>query len=497
MRIAVSYFSHETCTFCPKPTTIEDFEKGGVLRGEQIFQNYRGIPSYINGFIKAAEEEGDVELVGILVAAHSWGGSSGSWLTRDCFEKYTTEIVDGLKNAGKLDGCLLAFHGAMAAEGHLKPEAEIARRVRDVVGNIPIMVTLDSHANEDHELTDAVDGVFMLKTYPHVDPEKIGMKAACCLFNTIRGDFKPKTAIRKPGVMSPSVFQGTEEYPAKNIKERAQWWENKEKDIYCVSVSLGFAYADVPDAGATVVVVTNDNQELAEFVAQDVSDYIWSLREPLNKKKLPNTKEGVAEAMKAVEVGRTPVIIADQSDRTGDGTHIFRELLTQRASNFVVATIADNQAIKEIRQKGKVGENITIDVGGYACEYSGKPVKITGLVEHLGSCEYVHNGPMLPGAKVRIGEIAVLGFGENNHLIISPTLQQLYDDAIFSSVGIDPDSLEIIIIKSRVHFKAYFKDVAGTIIVIDTPGIGFSDLTQLKYENVPREIYPVGDKWRQ
>jgi microcystin degradation protein MlrC len=200
--------------------------------------------------------------------------------------------------------------------------------------------------------------------------------------------------------------------------------------------------------------------------------------------------------MKAVEVGRTPVIIADQSDRTGDGTHILKELLMQKARNFVVATIADDVAIKEIRQRAKVGENIIIDVGGYACEGSGKPVTISGIVEHLGSCEYVHNGPMLPGAKVRIGEIAVLGFGENNHLIISQTLQQLYDDAIFSSVGIDPDSLEIIVIKSRVHFKAYFKDVAGAIIVIDTPGIGFSDLKQLKYKNVPKEIYPVGDKWR-
>jgi len=495
MRIAVSYFSHETCTFCPKPTTIEDFERGGVLRGEQIFQNYRGVPSYINGFIKAAEEE-DVELVGILVAAHSWGGSSGSWVTRDCFEKYSTEIVDGLKDAGKLDGCLLAFHGAMAVDGYLKPEAEVARRVRAAVGNIPIIVTLDSHANEDHELTDSVDGVFTLRTYPHVDPEEIGMKAAGCLFDTIRGDYKPTMAIRKPGVMSPSVFQGTDDYPVKDILERAQGWENKEKGL-CVSVLFGFAYSDVPDAGATVIVVTNDNQELAESVAQDVSDYIWSLREPLNHTKLPKTKEGVAKAMKAVEEGRVPVIIADQSDRIGDGTHILQELLTQKASNFVVATIADDVVIKKIRERAKIGENVTINVGGYSCKDSGEPVTIDGTVEYLGGCEYVHNGPMLPGAKVRIGDIAVLEFGENNHLIISQTLQQLYDDAILSSVGIDTDSLEIIVIKSRVHFKAYFKDVAGAIIVVDTPGIGFSDLRQLKYVNVPNDIYPVGDKWRK
>ena len=162
MRIAVASFSHETCTFCPKPTTVEDFEAGGVLYGRDVLESARGIPNYINGFIKAAEESPGVDLVGILSASRSRGGSSGSWLTEECFDKYSRGIAEGLRSAGKLDGVLLALHGAMAASGYMKPEAEIVRRAREAVGNVSIMVTLDLHAIEDHELVEAADAVFIL-----------------------------------------------------------------------------------------------------------------------------------------------------------------------------------------------------------------------------------------------------------------------------------------------------------------------------------------------
>jgi len=497
MRIAVASFSHETCTFCPKPTTVEDFERGGVLRGKEVLDAHRGIPSYINGFIRAAEEAGDVELVGILDASRSWGGSSGSWLTKECFDKYSYGIAEGLKRAGGLDGVLLALHGAMAAEGCLKPEAEIVRRVRAAVGGIPIIVTLDLHANEDHELTDAADGVFILKTYPHVDSEEVGMTAGRCLIRTIRGEFKPAMAIRKPGVITPSVFQGTGSHPAREIMDRARMWEGKEEDAYCVSVAFGFAYADVPDAGATVIAVTNDNREVAERIAQDVSDYIWSLREPFAGKKLPKTREGVEKAIEAAEAGRTPVVIADHSDRTGDSTHILKELIAQGARNFAVATIADARAIGEIQRKGKEGEIVTVDVGGYATKWSGTRARITGRVEYLGECEYVHSGPMSRGARVRLGTVAVLEFGDNDHVIITPTLHQVLDDAIFPAVGLSLDRLDIIAVKSRVHFRAFYDDVAGAIVEIDAPGLGPADLTQHEYRNLPSDIYPIGERWRK
>jgi len=496
IRIAVASFIHETCTFAPEQTTIEDFEKGGVYYGDKVLEENRGKQTYINGYIQHAQLDENVELIGILDASHAWGGSSKSWLTRECFDKYSYGIAEGLKKAGHLDGVLIALHGGMAVEGILKPEAEIIRRARESVGNIPIMVTLDLHANEDHELTDAADGVFIIKTYPHVDYEDAGRIATRCLIETVQGNFVPKIAIRKPGVITPSVFQGTEFSPAKDIMDRARAWEQKEKDAYCISVTFGFAFADAPDVGAAVIVVTNNNQELADKIAEDVSNFIWEIKEDFAGKKLPKTQEGVTMAIEAAEAGKTPVVVADHSDRSGDATHILDELIKQGGKNFAIATIADSNAINEIQSKAKVGEKVEVVVGGHATEYSGKPVKINGKVEFLGPCEFKYLGPMRIGITAKLGDIAVLGFGENNHVIITPTLYQVLDSAIFPAVGLRLDELDIIVLKSRVHFRAYFDDIAGSVVVIDAPGLGPADLTQLDYKNIPEDIYPIGKKWR-
>jgi len=489
MRIAVASFSHETCTLCPRPTTVDDFERGGVYYGEEVLDRIRGIPTYMNGFIKAAEEESDVELVGVLSAAKSWGGSSGSWLTRECFDKYSLGIEEGLKKAGKLDGVLLALHGGMAATGVPRPEAEIVKRVRRAVGDIPIFVTFDMHGNEDQEIVDAADGVFSIKTFPHIDSEETGVSAAKCLFETVRGSFKPTMALRKPGVISPGVFQHTGSHPMKDIIARAEKWEEKDPAARWVSSMPGFPYADVPDAGFTVIALTNDDQELAERIADDIADLVWSLRVPLASRKLPLPKEGVEKVLKLVAKGKTPVIIADHSDRTGDGTHVLEQLLKQGAKNFGISTIKDPKAVLEVMDQAEVGDTVTVKVGGY--EYlSGNPVELTGRVEFLGDGDYIKAGPMSKGSKTLLGPTAVLDLGDNNHVVISSTLHQVTDSAGFTAFGIDFDSLEIMSLKSRVHFRAFYETVAGSIVEIDSPGLGIADLTTIDYKNVPKDIYP-------
>ncbi|MHC4680396.1 MAG: M81 family metallopeptidase, partial [Planctomycetota bacterium] len=236
IRIAVATFSHETCTFAPKPTTIEDWEYFGPPTAD-IIDTFSG---YIGGFRRMCDEFGGVELIGITSPRSARGGSSGSWNTTEAFDKYTDLMAEDLKKAGHLDGLFLALHGAMAVTGIPKPEAEMVRRLRNVVGRIPITVTLDLHANEDHELSDAADAVFIIKRYPHYDTALIGERAARVMIKTIRGDYIPTMATRKPGVITPSVLQGTGVSPAMEIMERARRWECQHRDVY-VSVAFGFA----------------------------------------------------------------------------------------------------------------------------------------------------------------------------------------------------------------------------------------------------------------
>ncbi|MCJ7731036.1 MlrC C-terminal domain-containing protein, partial [Candidatus Bathyarchaeota archaeon] len=334
-------------------------------------------------------------------------------------------------------------------------------------------------------------GVFILKTYPHVDSEEIGYKAASCMIKTIRGLYKPTMSIMKPGIITPSVYQGTGESPCKEIMDRARMWEKKEPDCICVSVAFGFAYADVPDVGATIITVTNNDKELADRITKDMSDYIWSLREPFAGKKLPKTKEGVMEAIHLVEMGKTPVIIADHSDRMGDSTWLLEQLIEQGAENFCVATISDEAAINQIKDNAVVGDTLTLPVGGYSGRYAGKPVKITGKVTYLDRCRFVLTGPMSRGAKRDLGLTAVLSFGKNNHVVLTPTLHQVLDDALFPAVGLDLQKLDLVAIKSRVHFRAYFNENSGSIVVVDAPGLGAADLTQHNYKNISKGLYPL------
>lgn len=188
IRIAVASFSHETCTFCPTPTGVAEWEYyGPPQRGDEVLNH----GEYIQGFASRCNEYGGTELIGIYSPRGAKGGSSGSWITREAFEKYAQGMAEDLSNAGKIDGLFLSLHGAMAVTGIPKPEAELVRRLRKVVGDIPIVVTLDLHANEDQELSDAADAVFITKRYPHYDSRLQGERAARVLIRTIRGTYHP------------------------------------------------------------------------------------------------------------------------------------------------------------------------------------------------------------------------------------------------------------------------------------------------------------------
>ena len=251
----------------------------------------------------------------------------------------------------------------------------------------------------------------------------------------------------------------------------------------------GFPYADVPDAGFTVIALTNDNLELAQRIVDDMADLVWELREPLANRKIPKPKEGVEKVLKLVSEGKRPIVIADHSDRTGDGTHILEQLIKQGAKNFGVSTIKDPAAVEKIRNTAKTGDAVTVKVGGFE-KCSGTPVELTGRVEFLGEGDYIKSGPMGKGSKTLLGPTAVIDLGNNNHVVISSTLHQVTDSAGFTAFGIDFDSLDIISLKSRVHFRAFYEKVAGSIVEIDSPGLGPADLTSIDYKNVPRNIYP-------
>src|SRR5215469_17408625 len=169
IRIAVLHFAHETVTFLKNDTTLEDFiYKGSPAKGEALLaHDPRG---YMGGFVKLAREFDSVELVGIESPLWPRTGTGSGWITREAWDRFVGKMISELKAQGPFDGVYLCVHGAMAARGVPRPEAELARLVREVVGaKAFIAATFDLHGNEDEEFLKAADMAFTVKYFPHYD----------------------------------------------------------------------------------------------------------------------------------------------------------------------------------------------------------------------------------------------------------------------------------------------------------------------------------------
>ncbi|MFP4646235.1 MAG: M81 family metallopeptidase [Candidatus Bipolaricaulota bacterium] len=475
--IGVARFVMETTTFSPRRTGIKHWEHHGPpIKGEKVLQ----ANEYIKGFRKGSQEVGDLDLVGAYSPRRPAGGSAGGWVTEEAFSKYCSGIVDDLTSIDSLDGVYLSLHGAMAVDGVDRPEAELVTRVREAIGKLPIYVTLDLHANVDQSLSDVADAVLIVKRYPHYDKRRQGERAARLMARQLRGDFNPTMATRKPPIITPSVLQATADCPAQQIAERARRWEDRKEDVF-VSVAFGFAYADVVNAGATVMVITDDDRELAEEIAEDMSTYMWKKRRKFFEKELPNTEEAVRRGLQLVEKGKAPILLADHADRLGTSTHLLQELIDQGARRFGFATLKDKRALGILRSEAKEGDQVEIEVGKDDDPYSGDPVKISGEVEYLDQYK-------------KFDIMAVIKFGDGNRLFLTPELHQVTTPQFFDDLGIDLErDIEIIVLKSRVHFRRGFLETSlvKEAIEVEAPGLGPADLTKLDYKNAPKDLYPL------
>jgi microcystin degradation protein MlrC len=488
IRIAVLKFAHETVTFLSPDTTIDDFTyAGSPARGEALLTSEPD--SYIGGFVKLAREFDGVELVGIESPLWSKKGTGSGWITNEAYEHFVGRMIAELTAGGPFDGVYLSLHGAMGVRGVPRPEAELARRVRQAVGpDVFIVGTFDPHGNEDEEFLRHANMAFTVKYFPHYDAYLQGERAARMLVRAIRDDYAPTHVTVKVPIISPTVLQWTGASAWRDLVQRALTWEARAPDVY-VNVFFGFPWADVPDVGMTFQVLTNGQPELARRIADDMAQTAWRRREELlQSAKVHNITTGVALARDAVAAGATPVVLADHSDRSGYATWLLREIIAQDLGKTLIATIADATAIATLKAGGvKPGDAFDMEVGGLADESAGAPMRVVGTVLA------VNNGPFAQADQLWV----IVGFGRGNVLVISPYLSQVIELSTLRAIGLEPDQFDAIAIKSRVHFRRGFDDsgFAKTILLVepDEPFLGTVRLDGLPYENVDlAQYYPYG-----
>jgi len=479
-RIALAGLHMECATFLPHVTTREVFE-ADTVRGPDMIDVLAGSNTVMGGFLRALASAGAIP-VPIL---HSDGGAAGV-ADQAALTDLRQEIVAGLASlAGRIDGVLLHLHGAMVTQEELDPDAVTLDAVRKVVGaDLPVMVAMDYHANLDAASIAGATAVFGYRYSPHVDMGATGERAATCLIKTLNGEIRPSMAIDRPGLILPSIFSATSLSPLNGLVETAQKQSTPSGPYADVSLFAGFAYADVPNCGASVVAVVDGSVDDAKARGTSLSNAVDLHRDALSSPApVYDLSTGLERALRVAETSERPVVILEHADRANDSTHGLRALLQVADQARIAAPLLwDPGAVRQAMAAG-VGATVDLALGGHSAPMAGGPVTVVAKVLDLRpDFSYRGTGEMRAGSEVRLGDTALLDVGGIS-ISVTGLSRSAIDFDPFLQLGLDPGDFDIVLLRSKTHFRAAWEAYAADIIIVDTPDYGPADIHALPYKH--------------
>ncbi|MGY3588341.1 microcystin degradation protein MlrC [Bradyrhizobium sp. USDA 4341] len=481
-RIAVGGFLHETNTFAPTKATYDDFVHGGgwpsMTHGTEVLKVMRKINVGLAGFVEAAEANG-WELVPTIFAA----ASPSAHVSKDAFERIVTEMVDGIVAAGPIDAVYLDLHGAMVTEHYDDGEGETLARVRKAIGNdLPLVVSLDLHANVSPQMIEHADALIAYRTYPHVDMADTGRACARHLALMLKTGQRFAKAFRQLPFLIPISWQCTNDQPTKGIYQKLAALESDS--VPTLSFAPGFPAADFRDCGPSVFAYGRTQAD-ADAAADKVVALVESHEDDFDG-RIYSPDEGVQLAMELAKSASKPIIIADTQDNPGAGgdsdtTGMLRALVRNRAS-AATGVIYDPQSAKAAHTAG-VGSTVTLELGGKSGIPGDAPYRETFVVEQLSDGRFVAPGPYFGGRDMDMGPSACLRVGDVR-VVVGSYKAQLADQSMYRYVGIEPTAQKILVNKSSVHFRADFEPIAEKLLICAAPGAMPADTATLPWKHL-------------
>ena len=483
-RIAFGGMRHETNTFAPVPADLAEYKRAsgypGLTRGTAMFDDLAGINLSVSGFMEEALADGH-DLVPL-----SWCFAVPSApTTSEAFETITGWLVEDLRAAGRLDALYVDLHGAMVTDRYDDGDAEILRRLRDVVGpELPVVSSLDYHANVGRDLMALSSGLLAYRTYPHVDRAETGRRTARYLNDLLKRGAPAAKAFRQIPFLIPLTGQCTLVEPSSAI---IQTLESLEGDgVDSLSYAAGFQLADIADCGASVFgfgpygpAVEAAVNALAEEVAGREKEFGGTIYTP---------DAAVRRAMAMSDGARRPVVLADTQDNPGGGgpsdtVGLLEALVRCGARDAVVAMIYDPQVAAQAHAAGE-GATLSAGLGAKSGGAPGQaPYQAQYVVEKLSDGEFDATGPMMAGMRYRLGPMALLRVG-GVRIVVSSVRAQALDRGQLTHLGVDPAAQRILALKSSVHFRNDYQDIAAEVLIVEAPGPNTVDLSQLHYKKL-------------
>lgn len=485
MRIAIASYGQETSSFSPVPTTLETYELYGLFEGEQILEKCREVGA-IGGFMQTVDAELEWTPVPII---HGWAGASGP-LTAETLHHFAKKIADGLKAAGPLDAMYFALHGAAVADGVHDTEAYLLYIVRQVIGEeVPLVISLDHHANLTQAMVAQVDALVGHRTQPH-DQYETGALAAKLLSDILRDKTEPVMAWRKIPLITHQEQFLTAHGPMKEWFDLGREMESRPGVLSTSNFPMQ-PWLDVPEGGWATAVVTNGDQALADELADELADRAWALREEFCRLDSISPQEAVRRAQEA-EKGL--VILSDTGDSvfggaTGDSTTILAELVRQQVSSLALVPMVDPEAVEAAIAAG-VGGTLTVMVGGKLDPNFGTPLELTAEVVAIGGGRFDVN--MLGFESFDLGQAVLLAVGAIRILVTEKRGIGGNHPSVYEHFDIDLADAKMVVLKTASNWQFYQQWISA-VIRVDTPGATTSHLEELPWQHLPRPIYPLDE----
>jgi microcystin degradation protein MlrC len=491
-RVLTGRFMHETNTFSVVKTDMALWRRRDFHTENEIPVVFRGTHSALGATFEAADKYGWTLIHPVSANANP----SGS-VTDEAFDTIGGMFVAAVERQGPVDGALLHLHGAMVVDSYEDGEGELLERLRKVLGpDVPIVVTLDLHANVTQKMADNASALIAFRTYPHVDMYERAWQGAELLERAMQGEVRPKTVIaRRPMIYG--LDRGRHQAgPMAELIARGEKLEANGGALV-VSVCAGFSRANIRDVGPSVTVTFDElagasTAPPAQEIAEDFMDYAWKTRDYASFHLL-SVAEAVARARDGKR-GDKPLVIADYTDNPGgggygDATAFLKGLVEAQVEGVAFHAICDPEAVQEGMRNG-IGP-ATLTIGGKTDpKMGGGPLTLAGEIVCLTNGKFIAYGPMGGGVERNYGPSLVFRVGGIDIVLISNN-GQATDLAQFTSLGIDPTRYPTVAVKSMQHFRAAFEPIAREVILVDTGALCSEIYTPELFDRAPRPIWPL------
>lgn len=486
--IICGQFKQESNRYAKGVSGLKEYEEREYLFGEDALREaFQGAKNELGGFFDVLDKEPECRLIPVLAL----NASPGPVTAQSIWQQVADTLLAAIDREPSVDGVLLALHGAMVTEEMEDGEGELLALIRQKVGpDVPIVTSLDLHANVTEKIMANATALFPCDYYPHTDFYEAGVRAAQCIWGSVTGAIRPVMRWKKLDMIFPYVPTASEAFAP--LLKKAQHWRDSGR-LLDATICHGFFAGDIYEQGAAVLTVADGDAPLAQTLADALGAEVWAARKQLDRQFLM-PQEAVKLALQAEEY---PVVLADVADNPGSGATtdsvvLLRHLLEAGAEDVAFAVIYDPQVVEQAWQAG-IGAQIEVDLGGkLAPEITGGPLHCTAYVEKLTDGCFRNRDRMNKGVLMLFGNCAVLRIG-GIRVIVCSNHAQPYDLEIYRHCGIRPEEMKVLVVKSAAHFRASFGTIAKQIYDVETPALGPMRPQMLPLAHSRRPIYPLDD----